>query len=74
MSTDYYMACRKCKVAVQVASWGLGGFQFYKGHETCMGALHQLLEEHTIGDHDIGLITEHVLYDDDDYTEIEWAR
>ena len=74
MSTDYYFACRKCKVAVQVASWGLGGFQFYRAEPECMKALHKLMEEHTIGEHHIGVITEHVLHDDDDYTELDWVR
>jgi len=68
------MACKKCKVAIQVASWGLGGFQFYRGEPDCLLKLHKMLEEHTIGDHDIGLIHEHTLYDDDDYKEIEWQR
>lgn len=71
MSTDYYLACKKCKAALQVASWGLGGFQFYRNDQKVMVALHKLLEEHTVGDHDIGLITEHVLYDDDDYKVID---
>lgn len=74
MSTDYYIACKKCKVAIDVASWGLGGFQFYRGEPDCMRRLHTLLEEHTIGEHDIGLITEHVIYDNDDYTTLRWNR
>lgn len=74
MSTDYYLACKACKVCVQVASWGFSGFQFYRGEPDCMLKVHQLLEEHTIGEHDIGLITEHVLYDDDGYKELEWKH
>lgn len=74
MSTDYYFACRKCKVAIDVASWGLGGFQFYRNDPDCMLKLHKMLEEHTVGDHEIVLIPEHVIYDDDDYKLIEWSR
>lgn len=74
MSTDYYFACRKCKVAIDVASWGLGGFQFYRGEPDCMKKLHKFLEEHTVGDHDVRVITEHDLYADDEYKEIEWDR
>lgn len=71
MSTDYYIACKKCKVCIQIASWGLGGFQFYRNDPACMLKLHKLLEEHTVGEHDIGLITEHVIDDDDEYKDIE---
>jgi len=72
MSTDYYIACKKCKVAIHIASWGFNGFQFYRGEPECLFKLHKLLEEHSIGDHDIGLITENVIYDDDDYKTIDW--
>jgi len=74
MSTDYYIACKKCKEAIQVASWGLGGFQFYRGEPDFLLKLHKLLEDHTIGEHDIGLITEHVIDDDDDYKIVDWKR
>lgn len=74
MSTDYYFACRKCKEAIQVGSWGLGGFQFYRAEPGCMKALHKLLEDHTIGEHDIRLVTEHVIYDDDEFKIIDWPR
>lgn len=74
MSTDYYFTCKACKVCIEAASWGLGGFQFYRGHPDFLIKLHQFLEEHTVGEHDIGIIDEHVLYDDDDYKEIEWKR
>lgn len=74
MSTTYYIACKKCKVAVSVGSWGLSGFQFYRGHPDCMLKLHKLMEEHTIGEHDIGVITEHDLYDDDAWQELEWKQ
>jgi hypothetical protein len=74
MSTTYYLACKKCKVGVSVGSWGLSGFQFWRGEPECMKALHKLMEDHTIGEHDIGVITEHEVYDDDDFKELEWKR
>jgi hypothetical protein len=75
MSTSYFLACKTCKVAVEVGSWGLSGFQFYRGHPDCMEKLHKLLEDHTIGEeHDIGITTEHVIYDDEAWKELEWKR
>lgn len=74
MSTSYYIACKKCKVAIDVASWGLSGFQFYRGEPDCMLKLHKLLEDHTIGEHDIGMITEHDIYDDDEWKTVDWKR
>jgi hypothetical protein len=73
MSTDYYFACRKCKVSIDVASHGLGGFQFYRNNPDCMLKLHKFLEEHSIGDHDIRFIDENQEMDDD-YRRIEWSR
>jgi hypothetical protein len=71
VSTDYYFVCKPCKEAIQVASWGLGGFQFYRADTACMAALHKFLENHTIGEHDIRLLDEHTIYDDD-YKDVDW--
>lgn len=73
MSTDYYFVCEKCKESIQVASWGFSGFQFYRGEPDCMLKLHKFLEDHTIGEHDIRLVTEnHEM--DGDYKQVEWKR
>jgi len=71
MSTDYYLACKKCKKAYHVAQDGLSGFTFYSGEAGCMAGMNDFLGTHTICDGDVKLISEHMV-DAEDYDEVRW--
>jgi hypothetical protein len=71
MSTDQYVVCHKCKVSIQVASYGLGGFRFYRGEPGCMRALHAFLEEHLMHSDKVGFAPEQHY---EDYKEVEWPH
>lgn len=77
MSTDYYLACRKCRECVHIAQDGLSGFTFYSGEPDCMRKLGEFLGGHNLGsEHDITLISEHYLDDDAEdrpYEELKWT-
>lgn len=71
MSTDYYMACGKCRESIHVAQDGMGGFTFYSGEPECMKALQHFLSVHTACGGKIEWIKEHVALDGD-YKPVEW--
>jgi len=80
MGTTYYIACEKCKKAVDMAKRGPSGVSFYSGIPECMEAFRQFLEAHPLtekfigpptGEHVIRILTEHDI-EWDDYTVIEW--
>jgi len=72
MSTDYYMVCDKCKVAIDVASWGLTGFSFYSGEPECMKALRAFLERHTLCGGALPRLWDEHHVDDAEYEAVEW--
>lgn len=74
MSTDYYLVCKKCKTGIDIASDGMSGFKFYYGDIGCMKALKAFIEEHVLcdGPLDIRLESEHVVYENDDFKDIQW--
>lgn len=75
MSTDYYLACMKCKVCIDVASDGFSGFQFYRAEPDCLLKVHDFLAEHVLcgGPLDIRLLSEHTIHDDESMKHIEWT-
>lgn len=77
MSTDYYIACTNCRECIHVAQDGLSGFTFYSGEPQCMRALGEFLAGHNLRpEHEITLLSEHRLDDDDEdrpYEEMEWT-
>lgn len=70
MSTDYSLACLKCKKHYWVAQDGLSGFTFYSGEKQCMAGINKFLGEHVLHGK-VVLLPE---YDVEDFEQVDWPE
>ena len=70
MSTDYYLACDKCKEVYHIGQYGWKFFSFYSGEPRCMAGISDFIEKHAMCDGNYMTVKPESKIDD--YMEIEW--
>lgn len=70
MSTDFHIACEKCRECYWVGQLGMRMFSFYSGEPQCMKGIGPFIEKHVLcGGGGPRLLAEQFV---DDFTEVEW--
>ena len=72
MSTDFYIACHKCRKIIDVASVGASGFSFYYGEPECMKKLTSMLDECLVFHREQLAFVQEQGPEWDDYERVEW--
>lgn len=70
MSTNYYVACTKCRKKYHVAQSGIGGFGFYYDDRRCMGGMKDFMQDHLFcGAGTLVFLSEHIA---EDFERVVW--